>query len=199
MVKSAAAKQSKPKKKSTAKKSTAEKSSAGGPLTKLLAFEAKHPGIYYASGFELQKPSPGDLASWSTDPAFTAPLTVFAQANGSGSMYALWQPDASTTPDKTPVLVFGDEGGVHLVAENVATLLRMLAYDCEPMVDHDGVTFYRDKDDPQSAAHEPYVKWLTKEIGAPIAKSKDISAALKAAKTAHGKAFKAFAKKYIPQ
>ena len=71
-----------------------------------------------------------------------------------------------------PVVVFGDEGGVHVVAEHRRDLLRILTYDAEPIIDFDEVSFYKDevsfyKEDEheaQEAAGE-YVQWLNAQFG----------------------------------
>ena len=58
----------------------------------------------------------------------------FAQATGGGSFYALWSDGQTKTTSDMPVVVFGDEGGAHVVAENVRGLLQLLTYGVEPMV-----------------------------------------------------------------
>ena len=60
-------------------------------LAKLRVFdEEEADGHYFSEGFELTVDDKAGLKSWSADEAFLAALMPFAQANGSGSFYALW-------------------------------------------------------------------------------------------------------------
>ncbi|SKA28720.1 hypothetical protein SAMN04488128_10321 [Chitinophaga eiseniae] len=78
------------------------------------------------------------------EPVFLAQLIPFAQANGSGSFYALWQHNDSTDLNELPVGVFGDEGGEYGVAENLNRFLQLLTIDAEPMI-FDGVNYFREQ------------------------------------------------------
>ena len=100
----------------------------------------------YSDGFWLIEDDKGGLKTWSEKPEFLSRLLPFAQADGKGSFYALWAQGTAGDAGSFPVLVFGGEGGAHVVAENVNALLRIVAFDSEPIVDAGGVFF--DKDDP---------------------------------------------------
>jgi hypothetical protein len=50
-----------------------------------------------------------------------------ASATGTGSMYAAWNDGKAKAVEDMPTVVFGDEGGVHVVAENLEGLLSILA------------------------------------------------------------------------
>lgn len=164
-------------------------------LEKLLAFDERADGSYYSDGFELVEDDKSGLASWSEDPAFLGGLLPFAQANGSGSFYALWAAGGGA-PSEMPVVVFGDEGGVHVVAENVRALLQLLTFDVEPMIDHDEATFYKDEDDyEESDARPDYVAWLKKELDLePIDAAKPLVAR---AQAKHKAAFDKWMSKYV--
>ncbi|MNY33606.1 hypothetical protein D3C86_1678910 [compost metagenome] len=103
------------------------------------------------------------ISSWSEDPAFLERILPFAQANGSGSIYAFWK-HGSEDLSHYPVVVFGDEGGVHVVAENFREFLRLLTYDTEISVDFDEVYFYKDDDYEESEDHEAYMDWLKEKV-----------------------------------
>jgi hypothetical protein len=45
------------------------------------------------------------------------------------------------------VVLFGSEGGYHVVAENIQQLLHLLTYDVEPMTSWESVFYYKDKQD----------------------------------------------------
>jgi hypothetical protein len=155
-------------------------------LAKLFAFQENADGNYFSDGFELTADDKGGLSSWSEDKEFLAALMPFAQANGSGSFYALWD-DGSKSTSQMPVVIFGDEGGVHVVAENARGLLQLLCFDAEPMVDTDEVTFYKDEDEHEdSEAHDDYVDWLHGEFELEAADPKEV---MDAAEEKHKDAF----------
>ncbi len=65
-----------------------------------------------------------------------------------------------------PVVIFGDEGGVHIVAENILQLLHLLTYDTEITVDFDSAYFYRDEEDyEESEDLSEYLKWMAGDYG----------------------------------
>ena len=164
-------------------------------LANLLAFQEQNGFESYSECFGLLADDKGGLRSWSADEAFLSQLMPFAQATGGGSFYALWahRPDASTS--EMPVVVFGDEGGVHVIAEDVAQLLRLLTFDVEPMIDHDGVTFYKGKDHEPRDNHDLYQRWLEAELSL---KPIDDPAPLVAAAQARYKAdFDAWKSKFV--
>ncbi|KGE13448.1 hypothetical protein [Sphingobacterium deserti] len=106
------------------------------------------------------------LKSWSEDPAFLAQLYSFAQANGSGSFYAIWNDGTAKPMSEMPIVVFGDEGGVHIVAENFVQLLHLLTFDTEIHVDFDGVYFYKDEEDyEESEDLEEFLDWVKENYG----------------------------------
>jgi hypothetical protein len=129
-------------------------------LAQLLEFQNETGFEYYAEGFGLQYDDKSGLRyGWSEAPAFLDKLMPFAQANGSGSFYALWQHDDSTDLANLPVVVFGDEGGEFVVAENIAGLLQLLTLDSEPMI-YEDVSFYKDPEDDPSEYAADYRNWL---------------------------------------
>ena len=98
----------------------------------------------FADGFALlEYGDTSGVVGWSADPEFTAKLVPFAQANGSGSFYALWRLDDRADLAALPVVVFGDEGGLHVVARNLRELFQLLGFDSEISVDWDSAYFYR--------------------------------------------------------
>jgi hypothetical protein len=130
----------------------------------------------------------------SADAAFQEKLMPFAQANGSGSFYALWDDGSKSTSDM-PVVAFGDEGGVHVVAENARGLLQLLCFDAEPMIDFDEVTYYKNEDDHEpSDKHDEYVEWLKQELDLAPA---DPKAVMQAATAKHKAKFDAWFGKYV--
>lgn len=136
-------------------------------LEKLIQFQEEQSDFEcYSQGFGVLIDDKSGIKSWSEDETFLARLYPFAQANGSGSTYAFWDRDASGDLNGLPVVVFGDEGGVHVVASNLLKLMQMLLFDSEISVDFDEVYFYKDEDDyEESEDHQTYRNWLKKEFG----------------------------------
>ena len=124
-------------------------------LNLLKAFQDEAGYGQYSDGFGLDDydDKSGLSAGWSKDPDFLARLTPFATATGGGSFYALWRPSLV-------VVLFGDEGGQHVVARSLPELFQLLTFDEEPSVDWDGVSYYRPDDHEASPEHDAYVAWL---------------------------------------
>lgn len=117
---------------------------------------------YYSSGFELYDYiSKQGLKVFSKDEIFLSSFIEFAQANGSGSTYAFWLPDGNTDLEKAPIAIFGDEGGVFIVAENIRQLLQILTYDTEPSVSWEEVYYYKSEDE-SSARSQEFKEWVLK-------------------------------------
>lgn len=163
-------------------------------LNLLKAFQDEHGYESYAEGFGLDEWNDvsGLTAGWSKDPDFLARLTPFAQATGGGSFYALWAAGDGTHP----IVVFGDEGGEHVVARDVRELFRLLTFDSEPMIDHDRVIFYRDDDDHRpSAAHGEFLAWLETHFG--LAATDDPKQIVGVAQAEYGERFATWKSAYL--
>lgn len=143
---------------------------------------------YFAEGFEITTDAEKHgLRTWSEDSQFLSALWVFAQADGTGSQYAFWVPDGATSLAVAPIVVFGSEGGVHVVAENLAALLQILSFDCEPMVDHDEAYYYRGEGAEPSAMSAAFHAWLKANHGFEVVD--DADAIVARAQAAHGARF----------
>lgn len=132
-------------------------------LLDLLKFDNEVAGQeYFSDGFEfsLDKEKVG-LKTYSTDEKFLKSIYEFANADGTGSTYGFWLMNGNTNLNEAPIVVFGSEGGYHVVAKNLDDLLKILTFDSEPMIDWDEVYYYKDLDDfePSSKSAE-YHKWL---------------------------------------
>jgi hypothetical protein len=122
-------------------------------------------GDFYSDGFEFSLDSDKTgLKTYSTAEEFLNSIYEFACADGSGSSYAFWLKDGNNDLGNAPVVVFGSEGGFHIVARNFNELLQILTFDSEPMIDWDSVSYYKDPDDFEpSSMSKKYRKWLKKE------------------------------------
>ena len=124
--------------------------------------------------------------TYSEDAAFLRRFVVFAQANWSGSVYAIWRRDESADPADCPVVIFGDEGGVHVVAQNLTEWARLLTYDTEPMVMWDSVIYVASDDDDArpSPRIADYRAWAQERFGLkPFKTDKQIADAIGKAQT----------------
>jgi len=118
----------------------------------------------YSQGFGVLIDDKSGLTSWSESADFLDRLLPFAQATGSGSFYAFWLDGTDKPVGEMPIVVFGDEGGVHIVAENLLQLLALLTFDTEISVDHDSVYFYKDETDYEaSESRDAFLEWLQKD------------------------------------
>ncbi|WP_033337562.1 hypothetical protein [Catenuloplanes japonicus] len=152
----------------------------------------------YADGFGLDDwdDKSGLEAGWSKDPAFLAALLPFARATGGGSFYALWRVDDRADLAALPVVVFGDEGGQHVVARNLRELFQILTFDAEPMIDWDEATYYRaEDDDTHRDAHDDFVAWLAEHFRLPPVT--DADAVVAAAQAEFGERFKTFTARHL--
>lgn len=130
-------------------------------LEKLILFQTDQSDkVEYSDGFAVRIDKKTGLKyGWSKDPDFLSKLLPFARANASGSFYALWIDDDDKPLSQLPVVVFGDEGGEHIVAENILQLLHLITFDSEIKVDKDHVAF-KNRRKKQSDNLEKYLCWL---------------------------------------
>jgi predicted DNA-binding WGR domain protein len=130
-------------------------------LARLLDFQTEYGIENYSQQFGLTaKDKYESCQSWSKNKSFLQALSLIGVANGTGSEYYFWNIGKAKSLSDVPVVIFGDEGGVHVVAENLRGLLQLLSYDCDPSVGFEGVSFYRTKDEDPSAEIKPFRKWL---------------------------------------
>jgi len=157
-------------------------------LLLLLEFD-NHAEDYYAEGFELALlDEQWMLNSYSEDERFLKAVFEFAQADGTGSTYAIWQKSSNEDLSHSPVLIFGSEGGFHVVADNLPEFFRLLALDAEPMVDWERVSYYKDESDPPSTQAPAFRAWLLKHFNLqPAGSAEEI---IQPAQEKHGDAFK---------
>lgn len=152
----------------------------------------------FAEGFSLAVDDKGLVknfcASQSKQREFAAAFLPIGDANGSGSGYCVWNNGASKNAGELPIVVFGDEGGCHVVAENLRELLSLVAADVEPMIDNDEVSFYKGPDHEPSPEIAAFRKWLKSNVG--ITPTKKPTALVRKAQKRHKAAFDAWLKKF---
>lgn len=136
-------------------------------LEKLINFQNNNSSFgNYSECFGVGIDDKSGLKTWSEENSFLDKLYPFAQANGSGSFYAIWNDGTDKPINKMPIVVFGDEGGVHVVAENMLQLLHLLTFDTEISVDFDEAYFYKDQDNyEESEDLNEFLNWLKEDYG----------------------------------
>ncbi|MFI0261193.1 hypothetical protein ACH4OW_19395 [Streptomyces sp. NPDC017056] len=164
-------------------------------LNLLKDFEVAMDGAWFSEGFELYKykgPDPELLSAWL---GLKAPLSrreqarvdriiPFAQATGTGSFYALWRCDDRKDLSTLPVVFFGDEGDLDVVANGLRELFQLLTLDNEWLIIDDD----RDGDDEEpSEGREEYLDWLERTFG--LGEPEDPDAIMDAASEAYGQDF----------
>lgn len=136
-------------------------------LQQLFELEQRQPDKVLAEGFYLRciVQDQSGIRSYSTNPAFAASFIEFANASYTGSTYACWL--IADTLELCPIVAFGDEGGIRVVAENLSQLLHLLTYDAEPMIDWESATYYRDEDEsdrPHSDRRDEFTHWVKEQL-----------------------------------
>ncbi|MGI5352703.1 hypothetical protein ACQEU8_31655 [Streptomyces sp. CA-250714] len=90
-------------------------------------------------------------------------LIGFASANLSGSLYALWKRDDRDDLATLPVVLLGDEGGLHLVARDLREFFRLLAgLEAGLACDWDDVY---ERDEEELPGRADYHAWLVDNFG----------------------------------
>ncbi|MDO5106179.1 hypothetical protein [Capnocytophaga sp.] len=134
-------------------------------LRQLIEFQEEESDFEcYSQGFGVETCGRSGLENgWSDNPDFLAKLYPFAQANGSGSIYAIWDDGSGYPLGDMPVVVFGDEGGEWVVARYFSEFLQLLTFDTEIMALPDSAYFWKDEDeddDYQSDDAQRYRDWF---------------------------------------
>jgi hypothetical protein len=167
-------------------------------LNKLYTFQSKHGFESYAEGFGVTKFDDDSALArgWSNHPDFLRALYPFAQANGSGAFYAIWRVNPGDDLSRSPVVLFGDEGGEHVVAQNVEELLSLVMLDTEPEIEDDFAAFTRPSNGyTPSPAHEAYRDWVTRSFHTIDPEQHEVI--VKRAQARYGKPFKKWKKRYV--
>jgi tetratricopeptide (TPR) repeat protein len=148
---------------------------------------------YFAMGFELDGYGENDFLG---DPRLIDGLIVFAAANASGSLYALWRLDEERALADLPVVMLGDEGGLALVARQLREFFQFLGGmdpGEEPWI-IEGFGF-RDAHGTASRRDE-FVAWLSRRFG--LAPAADPYDTVEAAEAEFGERFAAWIRPLVP-
>ncbi|MFI1931062.1 hypothetical protein [Streptomyces sp. NPDC020330] len=151
---------------------------------------------YFAPGFELTAFGEDDGGY----PPIADRIRPFAQATGSGSAYAIWLLDDRADLATLPVLLLGDDGGVHVVARDLPELLRVLASGWSPMCGWDSVDYYDEREEEDGydpcPGNPAFRSWLRDSFG--LEAAEDPNAVVRAAGAELRDAFTAWIGPLIP-
>ncbi len=172
-------------------------------LKQLMAFDAVHK-YDYSSGFELctdvnKEP---DRGQYSLDEEYFQKLVIFAQADGTGSHYALWLDQPEITFNDAPVIFVGSEGDIKIIASNIRELLVLLSFGPEIL----NGDFYKDLDDYQDPVHaNTFRAWMKQELNInpiknlSVETSEEIETIIRIANEKYNQKFTAWMKSLKPQ
>ncbi|KAB2345923.1 hypothetical protein [Actinomadura rudentiformis] len=170
-------------------------------LNLLKELQDRSPG-YYSGGFELRDfgYDPG-LAEWLDlkdphDLEFLDRLIPFAQASTSGSFFALWKCDDREDLATLPVIRFGDEGDLDVVAQGLRELFELLALDSESFDLEGPDEGYYDTEDGHTDGHSAYLEWLEENFG--LAPPEDPDSMLDRAEQEYGARFRDWLRQFAP-
>ncbi len=148
---------------------------------------------YYSNAIYLTSDETSLIENISVQEEFVKSFIPFAEANSTGSIYAFWINNKENVDlTNSPIVVFGDEGGVFIVTKNIKELLQIAAYDVEPLVFEEEF-YFQDKEaleeDGEFDATEfnsEYLEWLRNDAKLkPILTIDDIDAIVEVAQTTY--------------
>ena len=175
-------------------------------LKSLLEFQvSENIPSYYSNAIFLMTEETSLIENYSTDEAFLKSFIPFAEANSSGSIYAFWI-ENNDTEDLTnaPIVAFGDEGGIFVVASNIQELLQIAAYDVEAVVYEDEF-YFPDKEvleeDGEFTAAEfnmEYLDWLRSDAKLkPILTIEGVDEIVEKAQTTYQEKLEQYSKRFM--
>jgi len=121
-------------------------------LVELIKFIDQYKGESFADSFYLNDDIEEDFfESWldngETDAEkrkeYAEHMLVFANADGTGSSYAMWIQEGNTNLEEAPIIFYGSEGEIEIVAQNLKELIKILSWGTEAI----GFYHYADNDD----------------------------------------------------
>ncbi len=175
-------------------------------LKSLLEFQvSENIPSYYSNAIYLMTEETALIESFSTNEEFLKVFIPFAEANSAGSIYAFWI-SSNETDDLTqvPIVVFGDEGGVFVVANNIQELLQIAAYDVEAVVYEDEF-YFQDKEVLEEEAefnpaefYTEYLDWLRTDAKLkPVLTIEDVDAIVDRAQATFQEKLEQFIKRFV--
>lgn len=132
--------------------------------TELVKFEKKYGGASFAQSFYIADEDEDFFDSWLSDmpdekmKEYCDSMKIFANADGTGGHYAFWLTNGNTNYNKAPIISYGSEGDISIVAENIKDLIKMLSFGAEGM---DGSFYHYIDDDNIDEEYDFYEEFLS--------------------------------------
>lgn len=175
-------------------------------LKSLLEFQvSENIPSYYSNAIYLMTEEIPLIESFSTEEEFLKAFIPFAEANSSGSIYAFWINNKEVDDlTQAPIVAFGDEGGVFVVAKNIQELLQIAAYDVEAVVFEDEF-YFQDKEVLEEEGEfnsaefcTEYLDWLRTEAKLkPILTIEGVDAVVDHAQTMYQEKLEQYIKRFV--
>ena len=134
-------------------------------LEKLFIFSKKYIENWYAESFEIDLQEECYCITIDNDPQkeleYKRYFKKFGTVDGTGGFCAFWVEEGVIDLENSPIVNYGSEGSIHIVASNIYEFLRILTFDTELM---DGVSFKVKDDYVESKYKQEYLSWLKSEL-----------------------------------
>ncbi len=107
-------------------------------------YDALYLESYISNGFMLQIEDDQTLINHALgyNKVFDNSFIEFARADGTGSSYSIWLKNPDIDIENAPIVVFGSEGGQHVVAKNFDTFLLLISNDVDPSIGNEKVSYF---------------------------------------------------------
>lgn len=135
-------------------------------LSKLFEFEEEYEREWYSESFFLdtQEDDYSYLLRFDTEKKaeeYKKYIKKFATVDGTGGFCAFWIREGEKDLENVPIINYGSEGSIRIVAKNIKELLKILTFDIELM---DGSCYKFKKDYEESEYKDEYIDWLKIEF-----------------------------------
>ena len=134
-------------------------------FAELVKFDEAYGGETYAQSFWIVNDDDDYFESWLHDTdeekvkEYAKSMKVFASADGTGARYAFWIKDKNTDYNNAPIICYGSEGDISLVAESIKDLIKMLSFGAEGM-DGRFSHYIDDEDDEDFDFYEDFKEYF---------------------------------------
>ncbi len=135
-------------------------------LVALYAFEEQYGAELYSQSFCLDTQEDDysyliNFKSLKQEIEYRKHIKKFAHVDGTGGFVAFWIRDENRDLENAPIINYGSEGSIRIVAKNINEFLRILSFDVELM---DGSSYKMKSDYEESPYKSEYIAWLRDEL-----------------------------------
>lgn len=104
----------------------------------LKKFDKQYGGESYAQSFWIEEDEDDFFETWLYDISdeqkkeYAQSFQVFAGADGTGARYAFWFSNGNKDVNQAPIICFGSEGQIDIIACDIKDLIKILSFGQEP-------------------------------------------------------------------